>query len=462
MQRTLAEIDPLSGDISDRLITLQCGHIFTVETLDGHCEMSNYYQVDNMGRYVAMQAPPSGYQHLPVCPTCRGPITALRYGRVIKRAMLDIAEQNVANSMSRALAALNPQFEKLADLSTMKDTVKSISPEYDLQETASDRIRLALGEGTEPLPVAYLNNTAMHSLHGLSIKESGTWSKAIAGIIHLYGKTRTIATKHGAHTQAYEGAVTTLYRLEMDAIANDPTRWDDARAPEPAALSAVQRMVGQVPPKADTKYQIEAYFRTLELRYALADIAHARIQAIPSSDEENAATHSKLWISFVEFLYTSCEADGGKALSMATKSSASRQVARCSIQVLRAQFEKFRFQTMMRLPSLCIAGVALATLQARKNQLLGDVQAHKTHLMNVATARRSEYLQSRPVTDLAERVKEREWFKANCMAKVERFVKDLDELEESVRKGVGYQPLSMQEMQDIVKAIGFGTLGANL
>src|ERR1700730_5792612 len=84
MQRELAEIDLSSEDISERLIRLACGHIFTVETLDGHCSMSEYYQTDPMGVFTATEAPPVNYQTPPSCPTCRGPITALRYGRVTK------------------------------------------------------------------------------------------------------------------------------------------------------------------------------------------------------------------------------------------------------------------------------------------------------------------------------------------------------------------------------------------
>ncbi len=49
MQRKLAEIDLSSEDPSERLIRLACGHIFTVETLDGHCKMSEYYEIDPMG-----------------------------------------------------------------------------------------------------------------------------------------------------------------------------------------------------------------------------------------------------------------------------------------------------------------------------------------------------------------------------------------------------------------------------
>ncbi|KAH9934853.1 uncharacterized protein B0H18DRAFT_489837 [Fomitopsis serialis] len=98
--RRLDQVDLSSSDTSERLITLACGHIFTVETLDGHCDMHSYYEIDPMGRFISTKAPPVNYQSPPTCPTCRGSITALRYGRVSKRATLDILEQNVASKMS--------------------------------------------------------------------------------------------------------------------------------------------------------------------------------------------------------------------------------------------------------------------------------------------------------------------------------------------------------------------------
>src|SRR5712675_1637416 len=125
MQRKLAEIELDSEDISERLIKLACGHIFTVETLDGHCNMSEYYQIDLMGIFVATKAPPVNYQTPPSCPTCRGPITALRYGRVTKRATLDILEQNVASKMSSDLEMIGLEIEDFsAKLESAKDEAK--------------------------------------------------------------------------------------------------------------------------------------------------------------------------------------------------------------------------------------------------------------------------------------------------------------------------------------------------
>lgn len=53
-----------------------------------------------------------------------------------------------------------------------------------------------------------------------------------------------------------------------------------------------------------------------------------------------------------------------------------------------------------------------------------------------------------------------EWFENNCMRKVVRWREDCDELEKIVtRVGTFYQPVTLQERQDIVKALDFATRG---
>ncbi len=158
MQRRLDEIDLSSDDVAERLIKLACGHIYTVETLDGHCNMSDYYEQDPMGVFTATKAPPVNFQNPPSCPTCRGPITALRYGRVTKRANLDILEQNVASTMSSALENVGPEIESFAGkLDTVKGEAKSIAfspPDEaanDINLLSANR-RTRFGQESEPLP----------------------------------------------------------------------------------------------------------------------------------------------------------------------------------------------------------------------------------------------------------------------------------------------------------------------
>ena len=72
---------------------LPCGHIFTVESLDGLMAMSDYYDLDETtGMPVALNGKSKAfsYQEVKACPDCRSSLRLVpRYGRITRRALLD-------------------------------------------------------------------------------------------------------------------------------------------------------------------------------------------------------------------------------------------------------------------------------------------------------------------------------------------------------------------------------------
>lgn len=454
MQRSLEDVDLSSIDVSERLITLACKHVFTVETLDGHCRMSEFYDVDEMGRYLSTKAPPTGYQLPPTCPTCRGAVSSPRYGRVTKRATLDILEQNVASNMSKLLETLNPDMERISDsMAQLKEDAKKVSPDMENTTDPAASREAWFTEASAALPVTFLDISAVQTKHGLASTEARSWNNVVKDIVKVYRRAHTLSTTRGAHNKAYEGALTTLYRLELEAIANDPSRTTET--PEPVALEAVMNKIGQPPPKADVRFQIDAYFTLIELRYMLAEICAARIEGLPSTaTHEEGVKHRKLWASFATFLYRSCQEDARKALLMAENSSASRQAARCSLYAVRSLFERSRFQAMEDERNLTRPGARIT--REDRDRLADKVKETKDEMLRAGRNMRGDYIRSRPIATMDDSMQEREWFDQNCGSKIERFKKDLDDLESFIRKGGVYAPLSMQEREMIVKAFDFG------
>jgi hypothetical protein len=457
MQRTLEDVDLSSNDISERLITLDCGHVFTVETLDGHCNMNEYYEIDAMGKFLSLKAPPVEYKLPPLCPSCRGPITSKRYGRVIKRAILDVLEQNVASTMSRSLESLNPALERIStNVPTFQERAGKIKADLEnVSEASNNRPEVVKGGFAVPLAVSQLDRSAMHNFHGISPEEAKAWHGVVDELLQLYKKAHAVASSRGAHVQAYEAAVTTLYRLQLDAIMENPQEADTSEGPEPRAIAAARRDVGQPPHKADSKFQVEAFHRTLELRFMIAQIAQSRIDALPSTlTDEKAIQHRELWVSFADFVLESCVEDAKKALSMAEQSSASRQAAHCSVYVIRSEFERERFKAVTaekKLPS-----ISYPQGRSEREQLASQVDARR-RTINADLARlKVQYLLSRPAKTLGDMQAEQDWFANNCHRKVDKFLNELTKLADYIRKGGSYEALSMQEMEDIVKAFDFG------
>ena len=462
MQRTISDIDTTSDDVSEKLITLECGHIFTVETLDGHCSMSEYYDIDPMtGHYLGMKAPPVKYQTPPTCPTCRDPITSLRYGRITKRANLDILEQNVASNMSRRLETHGPSIEAITTgLEASETAAKAIikGDDFASEEVFTqihEQRKELFGKPDEPLPISVLK--ALKARHGFSTKEADAWNKIVKDINRVYDTIANVASTRSAHVKAYEAAMTTLFKLEMEAVALDPSKVD-GKTQQETAFAAVNAKIGQPPHKADRKYHIEAFLLTVELRLMLAQIASARVSELPfTSSEPDHHQHRQIWITFVRFLYDSCIKDCAKAISLARSCSSLRQEARVNMVNLRCIFEKDRFDALEERRKVQVSGEN-DEVRARMREDLGALLAQRR-----ATAQgglfefRTRYFQHRPIHSREEMNEEVLWFKENCTSRAEKVFAAYEDLREHVIKAeVFYQSVSLREKHDIIKALGFG------
>ena len=462
MHRSISDIDKTSDDVSEKLITLECGHIFTVETLDGHCSMSEYYEIDPMtGRYIAMMAPPIKFQTPPTCPTCRGPITSPRYGRITKRANLDILEQNVASNMSKRLEMHGPSLETItADLEASETAAKAINSgddfasEDDFAQICEKR-KEPFGKPDQPLPVNVLRE--LKKLHGFSRQEADGWKTIAKKINQVYDAIVDVASARSAHVKAYEAAMTTLFKLEMEAVARDPSRVAEKTQQE-VAFDAVNAKIGQPPHKADRKYHIEAFLLSIELRLMLTQIASARVAELPlTSNESDHPRRRRIWTTFVCFLYDSCIEDCAKAISLARSCSALRQETRVSMMNLRCNFEKVRFEALEQRRKIQISNKS-GEDQLRMRASLGTLVAQQRSVAQEALLQaRTRYLQNRPINSRQEMDEEILWFRENCSIRAEKVFDAYKELREQVLKTeVFYDPVSLREKQDIVKALGFG------
>ena len=461
--RPISEIDTTSDDVKERLIALECGHIFTVETLDDLCSMSEYYEIDPMtGCYTAMKAPPVEFQTPPVCPTCRGPITSPRYGRVTKRANLDILERNFAYNMPKRLEKHGLSLEAVAaDLEAAETAAKAIvngsdfASEGDFARICEERKGL-FGKPDEPLPVAVLKE--LKKYHGFSQREAHGWNKITKEINRVYNAMVVVAFTRSAHVKAYEAAMAALFKLEMEAIARDPS--SDGEAQREVVFTAVNAKIGQPPRKADRKYQIEVFLLSIELRLMLAQIASARVSKLPlTSKVPDHPRHRQIWATFVDFLYDSCIKDCEKAASLARSCSALRQEARVSIMGLRCNFEKVQFDVLERRRKIQISGGSGDDQLGMRISLGGSVSQPWAAAQEALLEARTRYLRHLPVGFREEEEMDEEvlWFEESCTDRAEDIFAAYRDLQEQVLKAkVSSQPASLRDEEDIIEALSFG------
>lgn len=79
---------------TDPCIFPQCGHIITKQNLDGLMDMKAHYKMSSEENPVSIlgNSQPFSMDEVKTCPTCRGSLRSVaRYGRLVRRAMLDEA-----------------------------------------------------------------------------------------------------------------------------------------------------------------------------------------------------------------------------------------------------------------------------------------------------------------------------------------------------------------------------------
>lgn len=100
-------------DLNDKpCLFLDCGHFFSVETLDGMMSMGQYYDTDKNGHPTDINGPskPFSVDAVKVCPECRGSLRNInRYGRIVRRAFLDEATK-------KFISWSNSEFSKIGML----------------------------------------------------------------------------------------------------------------------------------------------------------------------------------------------------------------------------------------------------------------------------------------------------------------------------------------------------------
>ncbi|KAA6410498.1 MAG: NF-X1 finger and helicase domain [Lasallia pustulata] len=149
MGSTYAEIDLNENPC----IIPSCGHILTLESMDGHIELTKYYTISNdtnaEDSIIALKSSsvPFSTPELKNCPMCRSPLRNInRYGRIVRRAWIDEATKKFivwANSHFVPLALRMEQAEaSLREPVTEKQNIRPPLLEQVQLHSALDKLSL--------------------------------------------------------------------------------------------------------------------------------------------------------------------------------------------------------------------------------------------------------------------------------------------------------------------------------
>lgn len=425
----------------------------------GTCQMAGFYEVDpNTGEYLDMKSPSIEYITAPCCPTCRGPITSPRYGRVTKRAILDVVERNVASTFSKTLSGAAQALGELEDqIEHMKTAAAALpGPSTTLTDKEFTKIvgerRTRARRINTPLSPNLITGEVSH--HGFTKEENTGWKVLLRAVTRSYKRLFDSAIKKSPHVGTYEAALTTLYRQELQNILESDRVSD---APELLAMVQADKKMGQPPHKADTRFQVDAYLLSVTFRLYVVQIARSRYDTLtsgtPVPGDGKIVSPDRIWSEFMDFILESCEADLDDARAIALKSSASRQIARCDISKLRVSVERFKLSIIVSRLDSSRLGVFSAEARQR---LVDAIQQASTNAMDLLYIAETNYFRSRPSKNIEDIRLDRLWFEENCTRQGRLIEEEYENFKEYIAVDRPYQPLSAREKDDIVKAMGFG------
>jgi hypothetical protein len=93
-----------------------CGHILTLESMDGHMNMSDFYITNDEGSIVSLKnsAGPFSASEVKSCPTCRRSLRNLnRYSRIVRRALIDESTKKFIVLANREFIPLVGRMQKI-------------------------------------------------------------------------------------------------------------------------------------------------------------------------------------------------------------------------------------------------------------------------------------------------------------------------------------------------------------
>ncbi|KAK8236036.1 putative NF-X1 finger and helicase domain protein [Phyllosticta capitalensis] len=134
LMSTYGDIDPNE----DPCVFPPCGHILTVESMDGIMSMSEHYDISENRTITSIKpasAQPFSSNQVKRCPKCRGSLRSIsRYGRIVRRDLLDestkkfiVWSQNQYTELSSELNKIQGQLVSSLDgvkVTASKETVK--------------------------------------------------------------------------------------------------------------------------------------------------------------------------------------------------------------------------------------------------------------------------------------------------------------------------------------------------
>ncbi|GAA5867315.1 hypothetical protein JCM3774_003543 [Rhodotorula dairenensis] len=332
MMTTLAEFDPSDLDPLQKLVTLDCGHAFTAETLDGSFELTRFFAKRNDGPSWGAPIVPLKSVGQLSCPTCKQVVSSasnVRYRRAIKFAEVHNQEQ-----LARLEEAVDAA---LADDKVTRQIERLRPPKNVGGRPSSDVVASARYYFMVHTAYARSNTFVDAGLSGL-----GSFGKRFYNLVHpllrLHVDIDALVLERSPHTVAYDAGLGGLFRAEKLAAANENRPLSDEQA-----LRIARVQICMAPQTSDNAFALRSAWLAMEVRYRLSDICYKLASRLKSESEAHAKLAGAL-CSFGAFILETVERDLARCRHFANANESKRLQLESALNELKCSFKIIQYR----------------------------------------------------------------------------------------------------------------------
>ncbi|GES78947.1 P-loop containing nucleoside triphosphate hydrolase protein [Rhizophagus clarus] len=449
--RTFAEIDLEK----ERIIILDCGHVFTMETMDHHMEMENYYQ-GGYGNWtdLVMLSSKSGENKIMTCPSCRAPIKSKRYGRSIKKRILDTQNKKFLTKYDLHLRYQRDALEKIQtkiEVNRPKLLEKFKNKIYPKSSNRKIEDRNTM-DTNKTVPEVDISEKfyQIEKYNSIPEQHANLWKNHVRELLNSYQQLMMIMSdsKNPPYKKAFEAAVTRLYneksKVQFDSLINNIENLhiiEETESPENQKKRFEQslRDVGLIAPQFDRRLYLDAFFEIVNIQKIMFDEAARIISELPKMEfahsEISASETQKNWIKFCCSINDSINQHLGVIIQACKESSYKRHLVVASVEYVEFEYQFGRF-IFNNQPRNIVTPQCKEDLKNRCNKIHKDCE--------------------KVLKDVLPKV-ELEYFQGQCLERITKLLKNVDELYEVVERS---GQLSQHEKLEIYRAMSSEFIGS--
>ncbi|CAG8660562.1 11083_t:CDS:2, partial [Dentiscutata heterogama] len=439
MQETFADLDWTS----ERMVVLDCGHVYTADSLDQLMEMKEYYEMDDKtNKWIRIKTITSQPSDPKSCPQCRAPIKDIfRYGRATKKNVLDVQTK-------KFLLKYNNQLKKRnKDITNATKQLENNRKEFlkEIQIPLKDKEMKVIEKNSMSQKLPEIISTEQYTFlkqYSIPLMHEKRWNQHISVLLAIYRRLMQLmlATQSPPHKLAYENAVSLLYDhktrinicdLDKNFVSLDNLNYDSP-VHQRIKLQETLAEVGLSAPKVDVRIYLDAFLEIVNIQKV---IFHEIFLVIPelskiakTENNQNQPSYEKNWVEFGEDIIVSIKKHLDIIITTAQQNSYLRHAILSSFELAEVECKAERFR--LKYPP---TGQVTPIIQRSVENKCSEIERTCEDICNKMLPTMSA-----------------EYFEKQCNLRIEKILREVSDLRDAAMKD---RPLTHEEKLEIRKAM---------